>query len=144
MIRLVPLLSISILMVVFASETSFAQYSPPNLCDAKPSHVEQSYCMALEQEKADKELNAAYKRAQTAIDHDSLSNDERRRSWKEALLKAQRAWIAFRDADCGELVAGEWHDGTGAGPAGQACVLDKTVKRTRELMERYDSENQNP
>jgi uncharacterized protein YecT (DUF1311 family) len=53
-----------------------------------------------------------------------------------ALLRdAQRAWIAFRDADCAEA-AGYWGDGTMRLVAGAECMMERTAGRTLELLEK--------
>lgn len=51
----------------------------------------------------------------------------------DALLReAQRAWIAFRDADCAQEVA-VWGEGSMRRIAGGACGLDRTATRVLEL-----------
>jgi uncharacterized protein YecT (DUF1311 family) len=53
-----------------------------------------------------------------------------------ALLRdAQRAWIAFRDADCAEA-AGYWGEGTMRLVAGAECMMERTAGRTLELLEK--------
>jgi len=47
-------------------------------------------CYAEELQRQDKRLNTAYKAAQSKAPADA----------RPALLKSQRAWIAFRDARC--------------------------------------------
>jgi uncharacterized protein YecT (DUF1311 family) len=114
-----------------------AQYAPPSACDRLGSPYEQSACLEAALRRADAALNEAYRRAQAAIDADGMAGAADRAAWKRALQAAQRAWIAFRDADCGEVVGYEWHQGSGSGPATLACRLDKTERRARELTERY-------
>lgn len=50
----------------------------------------------------------------------------------DALRDAQRAWIAFRDADC-SLALSIWHDGTIRGPVAAQCRLSHTARRALEL-----------
>jgi uncharacterized protein YecT (DUF1311 family) len=47
----------------------------------------------------------------------------------EALLEAQRAWIAFRDAECG-LAYALWGSGSMRTIAGANCLLSMTAERT--------------
>jgi uncharacterized protein YecT (DUF1311 family) len=51
------------------------------------------------------------------------------------LREAQRAWIAFRDADCAEA-AGYWGEGTMRLVAGAECMMERTAGRTLELLEK--------
>ncbi len=48
------------------------------------------------------------------------------------LVEAQRAWIAFRDADCAQEVA-VWGDGSMRTIAGAWCGLERTAQRVFEL-----------
>ncbi|GJD54059.1 hypothetical protein OPKNFCMD_6840 [Methylobacterium crusticola] len=89
-------------------------------------------------DEADRKLNAAYKKAQLVIEQDDRGQDGKARAaWTAQLAAAQRAWIAFRDADCGDLVVSEWNSGSGATAAAYACRYDKTVQRTEEILSRY-------
>lgn len=61
-------------------------------------------------------------------------------SRSDAMRDAQRAWIAFRDADCA-LRWSMWQDGTIRGPVAARCLLDHTARRTLELRDlRRDGE----
>jgi uncharacterized protein YecT (DUF1311 family) len=51
------------------------------------------------------------------------------------LREAQRAWIAFRDADCAEA-AGYWGEGSMRLVAGAECMMERTAGRTLELLEK--------
>ena len=51
---------------------------------------------------------------------------------KERLPKAQRAWRAFRDANCA-FEASSWEGGTGHGITLSACETRMTQHRTKEL-----------
>lgn len=50
---------------------------------------------------------------------------------KSGLQKAQRAWIAFRDADCAARYSPDW--GSISTITANMCVLQRTVERTLEL-----------
>ena len=61
-------------------------------------------------------------------------------TWKNDLIAAERAWVAYRDANCKfELIGAEWHNGSGTTAAQQDCVLTMTTQRTSELTERYSA-----
>ena len=57
------------------------------------------------------------------------------KSFEEAVRSAQRAWVAYRDAECKGVVAQVWTNGTGSASAILGCMTDKTVQRTKELKE---------
>src|SRR5689334_18526144 len=75
-----------------------AQASPPTACDSLQSPPAQSACLESALGRADAALNQAYRRA---LDHIEAAAGPDRAAWRAALLAAQHAWIAFRDADCG-------------------------------------------
>ena len=102
-------------------------------CDKLPT-IAQSGCLEKLFNAADAKLNEVYRGAVKTIEQ-SDSGD--RAAWKAELRKAQQAWIAFRDADCGALTAYEWGHGTGMGAATEQCMLEKTEARSRELENRY-------
>lgn len=78
-------------------------------------------CAGAELEVQDRALNAAYR--------DLISDMNARQ--KANLLKAQRAWIAFRDADCQARYDPDW--GTISTINANMCMLRRTVERTIEL-----------
>jgi uncharacterized protein YecT (DUF1311 family) len=79
-------------------------------------------CANAELRVQDGRLNNAYQSAILRL--------ERPRQ-KVALQKAQRAWIAFRDADCAALYDEDW--GSMARVQANACVLEHTRRRAAEL-----------
>jgi len=102
-------------------------------CD-KLATIAQSGCLEKLANAADAKLNEVYRRAIKTIES---TDPDHAAEWKAELKKAQQAWIAFRDADCGALTGYEWSHGTGMGAATEHCILDKTEARTRELASRY-------
>ena len=119
-----------------AEEAPPARESAAARCTDESTYA-MSACLDRARQAADRDLNAAYRDAQAKIDQACEADPECRADWRASLQRAQRAWIAFRDADCVELTGYEWRGGTGAGPATLACLLSRTEARTRELAERY-------
>jgi uncharacterized protein YecT (DUF1311 family) len=105
-------------------------------CAEQGSTYEQSACLERALRAADRELNDVYRQVLATIDADRDVDAARRSAWRASMVRAQRAWIAFRDADCGELTGHEWHGGTGTGPATLACLLDRTAQRSQDLRRR--------
>jgi len=98
-------------------------------CQAQPggqTTLGISACLQGETQAWDDLLNAQYKgaRAQMLAQGGPALADQ--------LLEAQRAWIAFRDADCG-LEYSIWGDGSMRVIAAAQCQLRKTAQRVFEL-----------
>lgn len=75
-------------------------------------------------QKADKALNETYKDVEKRLANDS--------NGKARLISAQRAWIAFRDAECTFQSSGE-DGGTAAPMVVAACRTSLTTARTGQL-----------
>ena len=105
-----------------------ARYTPAyNACLASPDGVStygMIVCTQKEDDVQDARLNAAYKKVMAGLNARQ----------KAKLLAAQRAWIAFRDAECASYQDEEW--GTISRVISAGCVLHMTVQRTMDL-ERY-------
>ncbi len=78
-------------------------------------------CMATETAHQDARLNRAYQALMTSLPA------ERQR----ALQRAQRAWLAFRDADCRFLADPE--GGSVAGVVANDCFMTMTAQRAQTL-----------
>lgn len=77
-------------------------------------------CTSEQADLWDKSLNAEYKKALERVTHDS----------RPLLVKAQRLWVQYRDANCAVQFA---QGGTVAKYYGEQCILDTTRNRTKEL-----------
>lgn len=82
-------------------------------------------CITAETEAWDAILNAQYGQTREHL-------RAQRPDLAEHLLAAQRAWIAFRDADCA-LNYERWADGSIRGIVFANCVMVKTAERSIEL-----------
>ncbi|MBS3667062.1 lysozyme inhibitor LprI family protein [Vreelandella boliviensis] len=78
-------------------------------------------CITEEFEREDKRLNDNYQQLRSQL------SDSR----KEQLLTAQRAWIAYKEANCDFYANPE--GGTLARVSANACVLTETTNRADEL-----------
>ncbi|MBV7483876.1 lysozyme inhibitor LprI family protein [Bordetella sp. BOR01] len=100
-----------------------AQAAQPDCANAQ-DQASMSACAAADYKKADAALNAAYKQAAARLKDDK---DQHQR-----LVAAQRAWIAFRDAEC--AFATGLSEGGSAYPMLLAqCQATLTTQRTAEL-----------
>ncbi|MFD2738582.1 lysozyme inhibitor LprI family protein [Sulfitobacter aestuarii] len=94
--------------------------------------LDYSECLMAETAHWDAILNSQYQSLRadfTAQDADAATGNH---DLAGQLLDAQRAWIAFRDADCG-LVYAQWIDGSHRVIAAGFCHLNKTAQRAIEL-----------
>jgi len=107
-------------------------------CMAKPdgsTTVGMMFCNIEERDLWDRGLNAVYGKLMAG---EKAADDEERKYFPEfanradALRDAQRAWIAFRDAECGYAYA-RWGSGSMRQIIGSACLLDMTAQRYLEL-----------
>lgn len=112
-----------------------AQWAPQTACDPLGGY-ELENCLAKELTAADAKLNAAYQQALSAIAAGDTPAAQKV-AWRDNLVAAQRAWLAYRDANCKfDLVGAEWNFGSGTTSAQQQCVLALTQARTSELIAR--------
>jgi uncharacterized protein YecT (DUF1311 family) len=106
-------------------------------CGSLSSNVEIGNCLQKAYQQADAELNKVWKQVLGSVDRADYMSAEKRAAWKDALQKAQRAWIEFREHDCKGAVGFEWDGGSGAGGAITSCMLGHTGVRTEDLRNRY-------
>ena len=91
-------------------------------CEKAETQLELNDCAAAEYQKADSELNAAYKKVY------ALASKE-----QHGLLKnAQNAWIKLRDADC-DFIASGVEGGSIQPMIYSQCLTDKTRERSAYL-----------
>ncbi|AOH86225.1 hypothetical protein AWL63_21950 [Sphingomonas panacis] len=92
----------------------------PNACLDQTSTVAMVDCLTRRARQADARLNAAYKAARARVPTRQAA----------ALQAAQRAWIAYRTANCRAYALGE---GTITQVEAAQCALDTTSRRADEL-----------
>jgi uncharacterized protein YecT (DUF1311 family) len=109
--------------LALAVSTALAQdkddSKPEESCDG--STMQMVECLSSLTARWDKRLNDAYQQALK----DAASNEQR-----EQLRKAQRAWLAYRDANCLYYRMGE---GTIAQLDAGECMRSMTESRAKEL-----------
>jgi uncharacterized protein YecT (DUF1311 family) len=113
---------IAIVAFLLGSSPAFAE-----LCDDPQTQADMNYCAKYSFERADGELNDVYGRLKAGYSQYAEP--------KAALVKAQRAWVAFRDAECKQDEAAV--DGGSAAPMiVLQCNARLTIARTDQLQER--------
>ncbi len=99
-------------------------------CKDPPDQSSMTQCAALDFEKADKELNGVWPKLKA--DAEASDKDTDKREYADALLASQRAWIAFRDAEC-KWQGFEMHGGSGEPMLYYGCLARLTQQRIKQL-----------
>lgn len=93
-------------------------------CVNAQTQTQMSICATEAAKKADAALNATYAEIKARLNDDAAKT--------ELLTKAERAWIAFRDAECGFVASGV--EGGSIQPMIVAiCREELAAKRTADL-----------
>ncbi len=130
----------------FLLSASFAaaQDNEPEVdCDNAMTQMDMNICAHRDYETADAELNAVYKKAMAAVqamDAEYKEMGEHYVGAVDALKRAQRAWIGYRDGQC-ELAGFGARGGSMEPMLVSGCLADLTQKRTAELKTVDESEN---
>jgi uncharacterized protein YecT (DUF1311 family) len=114
-------IGLTLVLSILAANAPLSNFPAENDCDL-PSDREMARCMDEQYKAWDKALNTEYRAAMARLE------PERR----PILLKAQRIWVQYRDANCAISFA---HGGTIADYLGEQCMLNLTRDRTKELHE---------
>jgi uncharacterized protein YecT (DUF1311 family) len=107
-------------------------------CSKAETQIDMNQCAGRNYKAADRILNLVYQQAIAHARESDRNVSGTDYSYEAALRNAQRAWIAYRDADCappprelaGSISSMEQAD----------CLTQKTVQRTKELNERLGGE----
>jgi uncharacterized protein YecT (DUF1311 family) len=107
--------------LVAAADREMTQEYSTCLAQSNGVTLEMINCILAETRRQDARLNENFKKLISEL------GTER----KKALVEAQRAWIKFRDTNCGFYADPE--GGSAARMAANECILDSTVDRAKEL-----------
>jgi uncharacterized protein YecT (DUF1311 family) len=111
-------------LAIALSATVFAGEVNPETCgETAQNQLDMQECADAQYKAADVKLNASYKQVSTMMGDKTA---------KDLLVKAQRAWIAFRDAEC--TWSGDKYRGGSLQPyEAVTCLTDMTKERTKQL-----------
>jgi uncharacterized protein YecT (DUF1311 family) len=107
-------------------------------CVDASSNVEIGACLAEVGLDVERELLLTLAAAQRNIAGRDFMEPTTLARFAAAFDRAQATWLAWREADCGEVTGFEWWGGSGAGIAARSCRIEATVARVRDLTARYD------
>ncbi len=95
-------------------------------------------CAGLDLADADTALNAQYQVTRKALKERDAGVSTELKGGEEALVKAQRAWLSYRDAQCAS-VGFQARGGSMEPMLVSSCEADLTRKRTAELKALVDN-----
>lgn len=104
----------------------------PADCSNAVTQTDMNICADRDFQAADKELNAVYKKARAAMAASDAELDEALKGAEKALLKAQRAWVDYRDGEC-EAEGFQARGGSMEPMLVSGCRATLTRQRTKEL-----------
>ena len=106
-------------------------------CTNATATFELNACAEKELVKTDAAMNEVYKKVLAYVAKSEGEKPYDAKSWEDALRASQRAWVAFRDAQCKGLVPISWSGGTGTTAEVLGCMAGMTKARSKELGELY-------
>lgn len=125
-------LSASVFLVGLGGATgAFSQEDKVN-CANPQTQMEMTQCAGEDYDKADKDLNVQYQKLRKLVAERDKSADESTKGAVDALVAAQRAWVAFRDANC-DFEGFQARGGSMEPQLVASCLADMSRKRTDEL-----------
>ena len=109
---------------------------PTDACGAKNNQAAMTMCEGALSQQADATMNAVWKRllpAMRKLDQDpDFGKAQPGPGYAASLLAAQRAWLTWREAECG-IESYEWRGGTVQPFAENVCRAKVTQDRIRQL-----------
>lgn len=133
-LALLPLLCGCVLLV---DAPTSAQEPQPN-CKDPQTQADMTICAGRDLADADKALNAQYQVTRKALKERDAGASAELKGGEDALLKAQRAWLAYRDAQCAS-VGFQARGGSMEPMLISSCEADLTRNRTAELKALVDN-----
>jgi uncharacterized protein YecT (DUF1311 family) len=102
-------------------------------CDEPPDTASENQCADIAFQKADKELNVVWPKIKAwAEQNDRDSDNPGTHDYLKGVMASQRAWLAYRDAEC--VMAGlPMRGGSGEGPLIGGCRAALTEDRVKNL-----------
>lgn len=139
---LVPAVAIA---AVFVCGPAFAQSGTDDAkvdCANTSVQSELNICADRAFDKADKALNVQYKKARAAMVALDANLSGELKGAEKALVKAQRAWVDYRDGEC-ESQGFQMRGGSAEPMVVSGCKESLTKQRTKELKELADGPEAN-
>jgi len=126
---------ISTLLLALALQGSFDARAREYGCNDAQTQLAMNMCAELDFERADAQLNAAWREAIAAAraSDREIDRSDQRPTEEAKLREAQRAWLLFRDAQCTVEGYEEARGGTMEPMVYSGCRARLTRERTAQL-----------
>ena len=126
---------ISTLLLALALQSSFDARAREYGCNDAQTQLAMNMCAELDFERADAQLNAAWREAIAAAraSDREIDRSDQRPTEEAKLREAQRAWLLFRDAQCTVEGYEEARGGTMEPMVYSGCRARLTRERTAQL-----------
>lgn len=118
---------VSFFIISLSGKSSFSKTLTD--CQDMPDNASIGMCLDDVFKETDVQLNLKYQKLVSKLKTSSL---EENKELLSRLVKAQRAWITFKDTTC-ELEGMQMYGGSGQGLQVLSCLLDMTEKRIEDL-----------
>lgn len=125
-------LAFAISACLLAGAGSACAFGPKLDCNNAETQAEMNQCAADDLATADKALNAQWKLTRNAMVEKDANQDATDKGAEKALLKAQRAWLDYRDGQC-EAEGFSVRGGSMEPMVVASCKARLTELRTKEL-----------
>ena len=121
-------------VMAMAASPAFADNEPEVDCNNPMTQSDMNICADQDYREADKALNAQWAAIKPIVKEwdETLKSVGMVPTAEASLLKAQRAWIDYRDGQC-DTAEASVQGGTMAPTIYSSCMADLTRKRTEEL-----------
>nr|WP_289852076.1 lysozyme inhibitor LprI family protein [Rhizobium sp. SSA_523] len=114
-----------------------AEDKPSVPCDQAVSQLDINICADQDYRSADDDLNSQWAKTKTVLAGWDAELDAHNKGAVDALTKAQRAWISYRDAHC-DAVGYSVFGGSLYQAVILGCMAEVTRQRTEELKKLAD------
>ena len=101
-------------------------------CGDLPNQTSMNECQIRVAEREDAQMNVAWRKVREVMRKADAEDASGRSQYMSALLSAQRAWLAFRNAEC-EIQSYEWKDGTMQPFTRSQCMAELARARSKQL-----------
>lgn len=122
---------LALAILIAAAQPALAQEDEPDCSDPQDQST-MTLCAGIDFTKADDELNRIWPEVKKDAQENDANAGEGKTEYLDALMASQRAWLAYRDAECTRQ-GFEAHGGSMEPMLVNGCLATMTGARIKEL-----------